>query len=94
MIDINRIPLPILAAGAFSIAFGGFAIAPSLAAVIHQHPTRCEIKGNISAYSGERIYHMPGGKYYDATVIAPSRGERWFCTEGEAQAAGWRRSKL
>ena len=51
----------------------------------------CDIKGNIAA-SGERIYHVPGGGYYDATRIDPSRGERWFCSEAEARAAGWRRS--
>ncbi len=50
------------------------------------------IKGNISS-SGEKIYHVPGGEYYDKTVIDEAKGERWFCTEAEAVAAGWRRSK-
>jgi len=53
---------------------------------------RCNIKGNIGT-SGKRIYHVPGGRYYDRTRIDTSRGERWFCTEGEARAAGWRRSR-
>jgi hypothetical protein len=53
----------------------------------------CLIKGNISS-TGERIYHVPGGLYYNATVIDTAKGERWFCTEAEAVAAGWRRSKL
>lgn len=53
----------------------------------------CRIKGNISR-SGDRIYHVPGGEYYDATVIDPLRGEKWFCSESEARAAGWRRSRL
>lgn len=53
----------------------------------------CEIKGNISS-SGERIYHMPGQRFYDKTVISESAGEKWFCTEDEAIAAGWRKSKL
>ncbi|MFO0997127.1 MAG: hypothetical protein U1F33_10630 [Alphaproteobacteria bacterium] len=52
----------------------------------------CRIKGNISE-SGERIYHVPGGAFYDKTAISPARGERWFCTESEARAAGWRRSR-
>lgn len=51
----------------------------------------CPIKGNISQ-RGERIYHVPGGRYYDRTRVNESKGERWFCTEAEAQAAGWRRS--
>ena len=55
--------------------------------------TDCVIKGNIST-SGEKIYHLPGQKYYNQTVITESRGERWFCTEADAQAAGWRKSKL
>jgi len=51
------------------------------------------IKGNISKDTGEKIYHVPGGEFYDKTVIDESAGERWFCTEQEAVAAGWRRSK-
>ncbi len=54
--------------------------------------SRCRIKGNISR-KGARIYHVPGGRYYESTRISPSRGERWFCTEAEARAAGWRRSR-
>lgn len=53
----------------------------------------CVIKGNVSTRSGERIYHVPGGQYYDRTRISPAKGERWFCTEQEAMAAGWRPSK-
>lgn len=51
----------------------------------------CAIKGNIS---GERrIYHIPGQRHYDETRINTARGERWFCSEAEAQAAGWRRAR-
>ena len=53
----------------------------------------CDIKGNISS-SGEKIYHVSGGRYYDATQIDTSAGERWFCSEAEAVSAGWRKSKL
>lgn len=52
----------------------------------------CIIKGNVSA-KGEKIYHVPGGGYYDRTEVDESAGERWFCTEVEARAAGWRKSK-
>jgi micrococcal nuclease len=51
----------------------------------------CRIKGNISS-SKERIYHMPGQRDYEKTVISPVKGERWFCTEAEAVANGWRRA--
>ena len=54
----------------------------------------CLIKGDISRVSGERIYYVPGGIYYDATVIIVAAGERWFCSETMARVAGWRRSKI
>lgn len=53
----------------------------------------CNVKGNVST-RGERIYHVPGQKYYDETVIQASHGERWFCSEEEARAAGWRKSRV
>ena len=53
---------------------------------------KCRIKGNIGR-GGSRIYHVAGGQYYDRTRINTAKGERWFCTEAEARAAGWRRSK-
>ena len=48
----------------------------------------CIIKGNIS--NSGRIYHMPHNADYARTRINEGRGERWFCTEAEARAAGWR----
>ena len=53
---------------------------------------RCTIKRNIGK-SGTRIYHVPGGRFYDRTRTNALKGERWFCTEAEARAAGWRRSR-
>ncbi len=60
--------------------------------VIVQRGTDCNIKGNVSIDSGERIYHVPGQDYYEATKISPQYGERWFCSEQEARAAGWRKA--
>lgn len=57
-------------------------------------PPGCVIKGNISSSTGERIYHVPGQRYYEQTKIEPEKGERWFCTEEEAIANGWRKSKV
>ena len=54
----------------------------------------CLIKGNISVATGEKIYHVPGQRDYEKTVITQSKGERWFCSEAEAVAAGWRKSKV
>jgi hypothetical protein len=57
-------------------------------------PPGCVIKGNISQKNGERIYHLPGQRYYDKTIIVPEDGETWFCTEEEARANGWRKAKV
>ena len=51
----------------------------------------CLIKGNINS-RGERIYHEPGGRWYDRTQVDVSKGQRWFCSREEAEAAGWRRA--
>ncbi len=55
-------------------------------------PAGCAIKGNISEKL-EKIYHLPGQMVYQQTIIDPAKGERWFCTEAEAQANGWRKSQ-
>lgn len=54
-------------------------------------PTGCAIKGNISDRG--RIYHLPGNENYAKTRINTARGERWFCSEAEARAAGWRAAR-
>ncbi|UJQ95522.1 sunset domain-containing protein [Mariluticola halotolerans] len=53
----------------------------------------CVIKGNISINSGKHIYHVPGQEFYTRTRISPEYGERWFCSEAEAQAAGWHKAR-
>lgn len=50
---------------------------------------RCPFKGNINA-DGHRIVHAPGQLDYGAVRIDTARGERWFCSLGEARRAGWR----
>ncbi|WP_084606912.1 cold shock domain-containing protein [Leptolyngbya iicbica] len=52
----------------------------------------CKIKGNISWNSGRKYYHLPGMEDYAITEIDINRGERWFCSEAEAKAAGWSRA--
>jgi hypothetical protein len=51
----------------------------------------CTIKGNLNR-KGERIYHLPGSLDY-AKIKMAAPGKRWFCTEEEAEAAGWRPAK-
>jgi endonuclease YncB( thermonuclease family) len=48
----------------------------------------CIIKGNVNR-KGERIYFRPAQLDY-ARVDMAKPGKRWFCTEDEAKAAGWR----
>lgn len=55
-------------------------------------PEGRSVKGNINS-RGDRIYHAPGMSSYCATKIDESKGERWFCSEEEARAAGWRAPK-
>jgi len=56
------------------------------------HKDGCDIKGNKSFNTGEKIYHVPGQTFYADIVINPDYGERWFCTEEEARDNGWRKS--
>ena len=46
---------------------------------------RGQIKGNANS----KKYHVPGGQYYDST----KDNIVWFCSEADAQAAGYVRSK-
>lgn len=57
---------------------------------VSQSPNQaCPIKGNVNR-QGERIYHTPWSRDYAKTKINTASGERWFCSEDEAVAAGWR----
>lgn len=52
----------------------------------------CQIKGNIDRL-GKRWYHLPGFRHYEATEVNFVHGDRWFCTEEDAQAAGFKRAR-
>lgn len=69
------------------LATGGYALIPRA----WYDPT-CNIKGNISYSGGQRIYHVPGQNYYWETRISYTKGERHFCSEQDARAAGWRKA--
>jgi hypothetical protein len=73
---------------------GGFVLGLVFMELSRRQQPGCDIKGNISYLTGEHIYHVPGQKYYSLTTINRWRGERWFCSEGAAVAAGWRKSKI
>ncbi|MDT8855281.1 thermonuclease family protein [Paracoccaceae bacterium Fryx2] len=66
---------------------------PMVTPEAHRHraeaaPAGCAIKGNISDKG--RIFHRPGQRDYAATRISPEKGEAWFCTASDAEAAGFR----
>ena len=58
-------------------------------ATVQAPDSNCAIKGNASANG--RIYHLPGQAHYDRVTMAHP-DTRWFCSEAEARAAGWRRA--
>ncbi|HRD76586.1 MAG TPA: thermonuclease family protein [Hyphomicrobiaceae bacterium] len=51
-------------------------------------PDGCPIKGHV--VSGARVYVLPWDPEYGRRSVQKSRGERWFCSEEEAQGAGWK----
>lgn len=51
-------------------------------------PDGCPIKGQISGDA--KSYVLPWSPDYAGARVRAARGERWFCTEGEAQAAGFK----
>jgi len=92
-------PFPVIAvlgagvlgfSGVFALSSGEQLVPPTVRAEL----ANCSIKGNISIETGERIYHVPGQTYYAQTKISPDHGERYFCSEADAIAAGWRRSRV
>lgn len=82
------------------VAMGGAAVMPpenseqsNQTKAQYTASANCTIKGNISYGSREKIYHIQGQEYYAVTEIRPYYGERWFCSEADARAAGWRRAR-
>lgn len=59
--------------------------------VIPKGPGQQLIKGNVSS-NGRRLYHLPGGEWYDRVEINAEEGEQYFCSEEDARAAGFQRS--
>jgi len=51
----------------------------------------CVIKGNQDY--GPKIYHLPGCLDYERTLVDLDLGDAWFCSEKEAEKAGFVKSK-
>lgn len=56
---------------------------------------QCLIKGNIDKNKAQdnKKYYFPGCGNYKNTIVEKDLGEDWFCTEEEAQKAGFTKSK-
>ena len=70
------------------------AVVPEVVLTLTAMPTmtptvKClNIIGNIN--EGKRIYHCPGWRDYNKISFNAAEGDRYFCTEAEAIAAGFR----
>ncbi len=79
--------LVILSSLASFLGAGGYTLIPR-----QLYDPACDIKGNISINSRERIFHVRGQHDYDDTIIRTEYGEQWFCSEADARDAGWRKA--
>jgi hypothetical protein len=50
----------------------------------------CTIKGNIDKATGDHFYHLPSCRHYNQIVLDLDIGEGFFCSETEAQNAGFK----
>jgi len=53
---------------------------------------KCSIKGNISLHTYEKTYLVKGCAQYSQAKIDPTLGEKYFCSESEAQKAGFKKA--
>lgn len=53
----------------------------------------CFIKGNVRRDKGTKTYHFPECYNYEKIVVNEKEGDKWFCTEKEAVAAGFRKAE-
>ena len=53
-------------------------------------PEGCPIKGIVRA--SDRVYAMPWSSDYRTAKVRTIKGERWFCSEDDARAAGFKLS--
>jgi endonuclease YncB( thermonuclease family) len=51
-------------------------------------PDGCPIKGSVT--SSGKVYVLPWVNGYNRTTIKANKGERWFCSESDAVAAGFK----
>lgn len=82
--QIRNAQIPIYDGNGYLIGYMGDTPTPT--------PRHCTIKGNVSwRNNDEMIYHCPNWRDYNRTSIDYEDGDRWFCSEQEAIAAGFRK---
>lgn len=52
----------------------------------------CQVKGNLDRLD-KRWYHLPAFRHYEQTVVNLEHGDQWFCTEAEAEKAGFQKAR-
>ena len=50
---------------------------------------KCDIKGNIDKGTWDHLYHLPKCRHYNQIILDEDLGEKFFCSEKEAQDAGF-----
>jgi hypothetical protein len=66
--------------------------APGCAEGCVYHKPNCDIKGEIYIEWNDKVYFLPNSKSYGAVNMNDPYTHRWFCTENEATAGGWKKS--
>jgi len=64
-------------------------LTPPISPISH---TPCAIKGNVDENTQKKSYFLPTCKNYVQVTIDLSTNDQWFCTEEEAQKAGFSKS--
>lgn len=54
---------------------------------------KCVIKGNFREADNTKVYSLPNCYNYNKTIVDPTGRDKWFCSEAEAVAAGFVKSK-
>lgn len=53
----------------------------------------CAIKGNVSDTGFGKVYFPPHCANYNKVIVEPAKGERYFCSEKEAEKAGFSKAQ-
>lgn len=52
------------------------------------------IKGYVQSNDQSKVYYVPGAQAYKRARMDAAKGMKYFCTEKEAQDAGWKKSTV